>query len=148
MLRFVDDFGVNIVGGCCGTMPTHLKMLCEAVGEGRRNYKPRTIVTAPQVSSLMSAVDIRQDNSYLIVAERTNANGSPQFKRLLQAEDWDGLVSMAKDEVREGSHVLDVCVDFVGRDGVRDMHEVIHRYANQIRPGVPFMLDRTKPAVM
>ena len=73
----------------------------------------------------MRAEDIRQDNSYLIVAERTNTNGSRQFKRLLQADDWDGLVSMARDEVKDGSHVLDVCVDFVGRDGVRDMHEVI-----------------------
>ncbi len=146
MLRFVDEFGVNIVGGCCGTMPAHLKMLCEAVGEGRRNYKPRTIVTRPQISSLMSAADIRQDLSYLIVAERTNTNGSRQFKRLLQANDWDGLVSMAKDEVREGSHVLDVCVDFVGRDGVADMHEVVKRYVNALP--VPLMLDSTNPAVM
>jgi len=146
MLRFVDEFGVNIVGGCCGTMPTHLKMLCEAVGEGRRSYKPRTVVTVPQVSSLMTAQDIRQDLSYLIVAERTNTNGSRQFKRLLQADDWDGLVSMAKDEVREGSHVLDVCVDFVGRDGVRDMHEVVKRYVNSVN--VPLMLDSTNPAVM
>ncbi len=146
MLRFVDEFGVNIVGGCCGTLPSHLKMLCEAVGEGRRNFKPRSISVVPQISSLMSAQDIRQDNSYLIVAERTNTNGSRQFKRLLQAEDWDGLVSMAKDEVREGSHVLDVCVDFVGRDGVRDMHEVVKRYVNSLN--VPLMLDSTNPAVM
>ena len=146
MLRFVDEFGVNIVGGCCGTMPAHLKMLCEAVGEGRRNFKPRSIVTVPQISSLMSVTDIRQDNSYLIVAERTNTNGSRQFKRLLQADDWDGLVSMAKDEVRDGSHVLDVCVDFVGRDGVRDMHEVVKRYTNALP--TPLMLDSTNPAVM
>jgi 5-methyltetrahydrofolate--homocysteine methyltransferase len=146
MLRFVDEFGVNIVGGCCGTMPTHLKMLCDAVGQGRRNYKPRAVAVVPQISSLMSAQDIRQDNSYLIVAERTNTNGSRQFKRLLQADDWDGLVSMAKDEVREGSHVLDVCVDFVGRDGVRDMHEVVKRYVNSVN--VPLMLDSTNPAVM
>jgi 5-methyltetrahydrofolate--homocysteine methyltransferase len=146
MIRFVDEFGVNIVGGCCGTMPTHLKMLCDAVGQGRRNYKPRSVVVVPQISSLMSAQDIRQDNSYLIVAERTNTNGSRQFKRLLQADDWDGLVSMAKDEVREGSHVLDVCVDFVGRDGVRDMHEVVKRYVNSVN--VPLMLDSTNPAVM
>jgi 5-methyltetrahydrofolate--homocysteine methyltransferase len=146
MLRFVDEFGVNIVGGCCGTMPSHLKMLCEAVGEGRRNFKPRAVAVVPQISSLMSAQDIRQDNSYLIVAERTNTNGSRQFKRLLQADDWDGLVSMAKDEVREGSHVLDVCVDFVGRDGVRDMHEVVKRYVNSVN--VPLMLDSTNPAVM
>ena len=144
MMRFVEEFGVDIVGGCCGTMPEHLKMLIEAIGE--RAPRKRTVVTVPQISSLYTAVDVRQDKSYLIVAERTNTNGSRQFKRLLQAEDWDGLVSMAKDEVREGSHVLDVCVDFVGRDGVRDMHEVMRRYANAI--SAPFMLDSTNPAVM
>jgi 5-methyltetrahydrofolate--homocysteine methyltransferase len=147
MMRFVDDFGVNIVGGCCGTMPEHLKMLCQAVGPARKP-KLRNVVVRPQVSSLYSAVDLRQENSYFIVAERTNTNGSRQFKRLLQEEDWDGLVSMARDEVRDGSHALDVCVDFVGRDGARDMHEVIKRYASQIKPGVPFMLDSTNPAVM
>ncbi|HEX5241641.1 MAG TPA: homocysteine S-methyltransferase family protein, partial [Tepidisphaeraceae bacterium] len=121
MMRFVEDFGVNIVGGCCGTMPEHLKMLAEAVGH-HRAPKARTVISKPQVSSLINAEDIRQDLSYLIVAERTNTNGSRQFKRLLQEENLDGLVSMARDEVRDGSHVLDVCVDFVGRDGVRDMH--------------------------
>src|SRR5205085_10041436 len=100
----------------------------------------------PQVSSLKTAEDIRQDNSYLVVAERTNTNGSRQFKRLLQEENWDGLVSMARDEVRDGSHMLDVCVDFVGRDGVRDMHEVVRRYINSVN--VPLMLDSTNPAVM
>src|ERR1051325_5873066 len=82
MLRYVDEFGVNIVGGCCGTMPEHMKTLCQAVGEGRRNYRPRTIVGKPQISSLYSSEDIRQDLSYLIIAERTNTNGSRQFKRL------------------------------------------------------------------
>ncbi len=147
IMRFVEDFGVNIVGGCCGTMPDHLKMLCDAVGPARKP-KVRNVSVKPQVSSLYSAVDLRQENSYFIVAERTNTNGSRQFKRLLQEEDWDGLVSMARDEVRDGSHALDVCVDFVGRDGVRDMHEVIKRYTRQIKPGVPFMLDSTNPAVM
>jgi 5-methyltetrahydrofolate--homocysteine methyltransferase len=146
VVRFVDEFGVNIVGGCCGTMPEHMKALCQAVGEGRRNYKPRTIVAKPQVSSLMSAEDVRQDLSYLIVAERTNTNGSRQFKRLLQSDDWDGLVSMARDEMREGSHMLDVCVDFVGRDGVRDMQEVVRRYVNAL--AAPLMLDSTNPAVL
>ena len=153
MMRFVEEFGVNIVGGCCGTMPEHLQELCEALGlagksRKRRAAKSREVDPRPQVSSLYSAVDVRQDNSYLIVAERTNTNGSRQFKRLLQEEDWDGLVYMARDEVRDGSHLLDVCVDFVGRDGVRDMHEVIRRFANQVKPGVPFMLDSTNPAVM
>jgi 5-methyltetrahydrofolate--homocysteine methyltransferase len=150
MMRFVDEFGVNIIGGCCGTMPEHLAMLCEAVDLGPggigRKAKGRSVVVKPQVSSLITAEDIRQDLSYLIVAERTNTNGSRQFKRLLQAEDWDGLVSMARDEVREGSHVLDVCVDFVGRDGVRDMREVVRRYVNSV--SVPLMLDSTNPAVL
>ena len=144
MLRFVNDFGVGVVGGCCGTMPEHLKMLCEAVAGV--TPKRRTVVRRPQLSSLMSAEDVRQDKSYLIVAERTNTNGSRQFKRLLQEDDWDGLVSMARDEMRDGSHVLDVCVDFVGRDGVRDMHEVVRRYVNSIN--APLMLDSTNPAVM
>jgi 5-methyltetrahydrofolate--homocysteine methyltransferase len=145
VMRFVEEFGVNIVGGCCGTMPAHLKMLCDAVGVDRPQ-KARNVVAKPQVSSLTNAEDIRQDLSYLIVAERTNTNGSRQFKRLLQAEDWDGLVSMARDEMREGSHMLDVCVDFVGRDGVRDMHEVVRRYVNAIP--APLMLDSTNPDVM
>jgi 5-methyltetrahydrofolate--homocysteine methyltransferase len=145
VMRFVEEFGVNIVGGCCGTMPEHMKMLCDAVG-ANRPPKPRNVIARPQISSLTSAEDIRQDLSYLIVAERTNTNGSRQFKRLLQAEDWDGLVSMARDEMRDGSHMLDVCVDFVGRDGVRDMQEVVRRYVNSI--AAPLMLDSTNPAVM
>jgi 5-methyltetrahydrofolate--homocysteine methyltransferase len=144
MMRFVEEFGVNIVGGCCGTMPEHLRMLVEAVGD--RPPKQRQVAYRAQVSSLYNAVDIRQDLSYLVVAERTNTNGSRQFKRLLQEENWDGLVSMARDEIREGSHLLDVCVDFVGRTGPRDMHEVVRRYVTQIN--APLMLDSTNPAVM
>jgi 5-methyltetrahydrofolate--homocysteine methyltransferase len=144
VMRFVQEFGVNIVGGCCGTMPAHLKELVDAIGT--RPPKERQVVTRPTVTSLYAAEDIRQDNSYLIVAERTNTNGSRQFKRLLQNGDWDGLVSMARDEVRDGSHLLDVCVDFVGRDGVADMKEVVRRYVNSLR--VPLMLDSTNPEVM
>ncbi len=144
VMRFVEEFGVNIVGGCCGTTAEHLKLLCEAVGF--RPAKKRQPTVKAQVSSLITAVDIRQETSYLIVAERTNTNGSRQFKRLLQEEDWDALVSMARDELREGSHMLDVCVDFVGRDGVADMRQVISRYVNAL-PG-PIMLDSTNAAVM
>ena len=153
MVRFVEEFGVNVVGGCCGTMPEHLKLLCDAVGvgkgsgvRGQGSVKKREVVAKPQVSSLISAVDLRQELSYLVVAERTNTNGSRQFKRLLQEENWDGLVSMARDEMREGSHMLDVCVDFVGRNGVRDMHEVVKRYVNAL--AAPLMLDSTNPDVM
>jgi 5-methyltetrahydrofolate--homocysteine methyltransferase len=152
VMRFVDEFGVNVVGGCCGTMPEHLAELCGALGLSPKvklrshQAKARHVQPRPQISSLYSAEDVRQDLSYLIVAERTNTNGSRQFKRLLQEENWDGLVSMARDEVRDGSHMLDVCVDFVGRDGVRDMHEVVKRYVNSVN--VPLMLDSTNPAVM
>ena len=147
-MRFVEEFGVNIVGGCCGTMPEHLKMLCDAVGADRAAEAAHDRSSSRRFPASISAVDIRQDNSYLIVAERTNTNGSRQFKRLLQAEDWDGLVSMARDEVREGSHMLDVCVDFVGRDGVRDMHEVDPAIRQRDQPACRFMLDSTNPAVM
>ncbi|MCY2952034.1 MAG: methionine synthase [Planctomycetota bacterium] len=144
MIRFVNDFGVNIVGGCCGTTPAHIKALCTAIGD--RAPKTRSVTVKPQISSLISATDIRQETSYLIVAERTNTNGSRQFKRLLQAEDWDALVSMARDEMRDGAHVLDLCVDFVGRDGARDMHEVVKRFVNSLP--APLMLDSTDPKVM
>src|SRR5207248_9225678 len=123
----------------------HLEELWRALGE-RHAAKARAVVVKPQVSSLISAEEIRQDKSYLIVAERTNTNGSRQFKRLHQEENFDGLVSMARDEMRDGSHMLDVCVDFVGRDGVRDMKEVVRRYVNSI--AAPLMLDSTNPAVM
>ncbi|HVT89105.1 MAG TPA: methionine synthase [Tepidisphaeraceae bacterium] len=142
--RYVEEFGVNIVGGCCGTVAAHMKAVMEALKGVRR--ATRDVAAKPQISSVTTAVEIRQDNSYLIVAERTNTNGSRQFKRLLQEENWDGLVSMARDEIREGSHMLDVCVDFVGREGVRDMHEVVRRYVNSLP--APLMLDSTNPAVM
>ena len=119
-------------------MPEHLKDAVRGASArrlARELTKPRSAESSTQAAGLeprISAEDIRQDLSYLIVAERTNTNGSRQFKRLLQEENWDGLVSMARDEVRDGSHMLDVCVDFVGRDGVRDMHEVVKRYVNAI----------------
>ena len=144
MIRFVEEFGVNIVGGCCGTTPEHIKALREAMGD--RAPRARQVTPRPQVASLISATDIRQETSYLIIAERTNTNGSRQFKRLLQSEDWDALVSMARDELRDGSHVLDLCVDFVGRDGVRDMHEVVRRFVNALPAAL--MLDSTDPKVM
>ncbi|MBC7784555.1 MAG: dihydropteroate synthase, partial [Burkholderiales bacterium] len=158
VMRMVDEFGVNIVGGCCGTMPEHLSELCKALNDsGKRRAagdeyrssliaRRSSLVTRPQISSLYSAEDIRQDKSYLIVAERTNTNGSRQFKRLLQEDDIDGLTSMARDEVRDGSHMLDVCVDFVGRDGVADMKNVVGKYVVSIH--APLMLDSTDPKVL
>ncbi len=148
--RFVKEFGVHVVGGCCGTLAAHISEVVKRVGvpnDASRavQARPRTLNIPPRVSSLMSAEDVRQDNSYLIVAERTNTNGSKKFKELLQADDWDGLVGMGRDEMK-GSHMLDVCVDFVGRDGVRDMHEVVKRFVNALP--APLMLDSTDPKVM
>ncbi|HEX8325201.1 MAG TPA: methionine synthase, partial [Tepidisphaeraceae bacterium] len=148
--RMVNEFGVGIVGGCCGTMPEHLKAVVDelqrAAGLRPASHTTRTVAAKDQVSSLYSAEDIRQDKSYLIVAERTNTNGSRQFKRLLQEGDIDGLVSMARDEVRDGSHMLDLCVDFVGRDGVADMKTVASKYVVSVHS--PLMIDSTDPRVL
>ena len=140
MRRFVEDHGVNIVGGCCGTTPEHIAKLAELVGE--REAPRREMVALPAgCSSLYGFTEFRQDNSFLIVAERTNANGSRKFKRLLDSEDWDGLLAMGREELRGGAHLVDLCVDFVGRDGVRDMSEVARRFATGLN--APIMLDST-----
>ncbi len=144
MVDFVERDGVNLIGGCCGTTPEHLKAVIEKIG--RREPVRREPELAPQSSSLYSAVDFKQETSVLMVGERTNANGSRQFKRLLSEEDWDGLVSMAREEVKGGAHLLDVCVDYVGRDGVADITEVVKRYVRQV--SVPLMIDSTEPPVL
>jgi len=145
MRRFLDEFKVNIVGGCCGTTPEHIQQL--AVVTAERTQSSRAVEPQePGASSLYTFVEFEQDNSFLIVAERTNANGSRKFKRLLDEENWDGLVSMAKEEMRDGSHLLDVCVDFVGRNGVTDMSEVVSRYVRQVN--APLMLDSTQADVL
>ncbi len=145
MRRYLDEFGAGIVGGCCGTTVEHIGALRRAMGERAQPTRAATR-PAPGCSSLYGYTEFRQDKSFLIVAERTNANGSRKFKRLLDAEDWDGLTSMAKEEVKDGSHLLDVCVDFVGRDGVRDMGELISRYVRQVN--APLMVDSTQADVL
>jgi len=145
MDRILREYGPSMVGGCCGTTPTHIERLVEIV-DGRAPVKRDIAPHVPGCSSLYSFVEFEQDKSFLIVAERTNANGSRKFKRLLDEENWDGLVSMARDEMRDGSHLLDVCVDFVGRDGVVDMAEVVSRYVRQVN--APLMLDSTDAKVL
>jgi len=145
LVQFIDEFGVSLVGGCCGTSPDHIGKLVQAVGS-RAPGARKVVAARPGCSSLYTAVEFEQDNSFLIVAERTNSNGSRKFKRLLDEENWDGLVSMAREEVRDGSHLLDVCVDFVGRDGVKDMSEVISRFVRQVN--VPIMVDSTEAPVI
>ncbi len=138
--HFARDFGANIVGGCCGTTPAHLKLVVEAV----KNIQPRrrNPTLLPAAASIYFQQPYRQDTSFLIVGERVNASGSKKMRDLLNAEDWDGLVSLAKEQEREGAHVLDVNVDFVGRDGERDMHELASRLVTNVK--IPLMFDSTE----
>jgi len=142
--RFVADDGVNIVGGCCGTTPEHIAAVIDAV----RGLTPksRTPKREPSVSSLYQAATLRQDTSLLIIGERSNTNGSRKFKRLIVEGDLDGLVDVGRDQVKEGAHVLDLCVDYVGRDGVTDMDAVAARYVKDVT--VPLMLDSTEAPVL
>ena len=142
--EFVTQDGVNVVGGCCGTTPEHIRALVEAVSGVKP--APRTPKHEPSASSLYLSTTLRQDTSFLIVGERCNTNGSRKFKRLLTEGDIEGLVETATEQVKEGSHVLDVCVDLVGRDGVPDMQQVIDRFARDVT--VPLMLDSTQLDVL
>jgi 5-methyltetrahydrofolate--homocysteine methyltransferase len=140
VLHFAKDFGANIVGGCCGTTPQHLKLVVEQVE--RLSPKQRNTDLVPAASSIFIQQPYTQDNSFLIIGERVNASGSKKMRDLLQNEDWDGLVSLAKEQEREGAHILDVNVDFVGRDGVADMHELVSRLVTNVK--IPLMLDSTE----
>jgi 5-methyltetrahydrofolate--homocysteine methyltransferase len=140
----VQDLGIRVVGGCCGTTPEHLRQVVEAV----RNITParRSPIQEPSVTSLYSPVTLKQDNSVLYIGERTNANGSRAFRDAMLAGDWDTCTKMANEQIREGAHVLDVCVDYVGRDGTTDMAEIAGRFASQA--SVPLVIDSTEPQVM
>ncbi len=140
VLHFAKDFGANIVGGCCGTTPEHLKLVVEQVE--RLSPKIRNPNLIPSASSIFIQQPYTQDNSFLIVGERVNASGSKKMRDLLEREDWDGLVSLAKEQEREGAHILDVNVDFVGRDGEKDMHELVSRLVTNVK--IPLMLDSTE----
>ncbi|MGE3468441.1 MAG: methionine synthase, partial [Pyrinomonadaceae bacterium] len=138
--HFAKDFGANIVGGCCGTTPEHLRQVIERVGG--ISPKERNAKLAPSASSIYFQQPYTQDASFLIVGERVNASGSKKMRDLLDAEDWDGLVNLAKSQEKEGAHILDVNVDFVGRDGVADMHELAGRLATSVK--IPLMFDSTE----
>ncbi len=138
--HFAKDFGANIVGGCCGTTPEHLQKVIEKVGQ--LSPKQRNATLVPSASSIYFQQPYTQDASFLIVGERVNASGSKKMRDLLDAEDWDGLVSLAKSQEREGAHILDINVDFVGRDGVSDMHELASRLATAVK--IPLMFDSTE----
>lgn len=140
---FVTELGVTAIGGCCGTTPAHL----EAVVERCRTAKAadRHPDHDPGAASIYAAVPFRQDTSFLVVGERTNANGSKQFREAMLAGDWDTCVAMARQQVGEGAHLIDVCVDYTGADGVADMREVASRLATQA--SVPLMIDSTEGPV-
>jgi len=140
VVHFANDFGVNIVGGCCGTTPAHLKLLVEAAQQ--ITPKQRNPKLVPAAASIYFQQPYVQDASFLIVGERVNASGSKKMRDLLNAEDWDGLVALGKEQEREGAHILDVNVDFVGRDGVSDMHELASRLVTNVK--IPLMFDSTE----
>jgi len=140
LVHFASDFGVNIVGGCCGTTPAHLKLAVEAMQA--ITPKQRDPKLLPAASSIYSQQPYVQDSSFLIVGERVNASGSKKMRDLLNAEDWDGLVALGKEQEREGAHILDVNVDFVGRDGEKDMHELASRLVTNVK--IPIMFDSTE----
>jgi len=142
--QFVKEFGLSLVGGCCGTTPAHLAEVVKAVGGSPiKTRRPRP---EPGVASLYSAVPFRQDASFLSIGERTNANGSRAFKEAMLASRWDECVEIARNQTKDGAHLLDVCIDYVGRDGVQDMHEVVSRFATSST--LPLVLDSTEPAVV
>ncbi|MEV7354585.1 methionine synthase [Kitasatospora sp. NPDC091276] len=141
---FTREYGLSLVGGCCGTTPEHLRQVVERV-QGRP-VTPRTPQPESSASSLYQAVPFRQDTSYLAIGERTNANGSKKFREAMLAGDWQACVEIAREQIRDGSHLLDLCVDYVGRDGVADMKEIAGRLATAST--LPIVLDSTEPQVL
>ncbi|MFI9003253.1 methionine synthase [Streptomyces sp. NPDC053541] len=141
---FVAEYGLSLVGGCCGTTPEHLRQVVERV----RGVVPpvREPQPEPGAASLYQSVPFRQDTSYLAIGERTNANGSKKFREAMLEGRWDDCVEMARDQIREGAHMLDLCVDYVGRDGVADMRELAGRFATAST--LPIVLDSTEVDVI
>jgi 5-methyltetrahydrofolate--homocysteine methyltransferase len=143
LAKFVTEYGLQVVGGCCGTTPEHMARVIEAV----RPLKAATRrpVLDPAVASIYAATNYQQDRSVLLVGERTNANGSKKFREAMLQGDWDACVGIGRDQIKEGAHILDVCVDYTGADGVSDMNEMMSRLATQ--SSVPIMVDTTESLV-
>ncbi|MFB7710942.1 methionine synthase [Streptomyces sp. NPDC056105] len=141
---FVREYGLSLVGGCCGTTPEHLRQVVERV----RGLTPTVREPRPEpgAASLYQTVPFRQDISYMAIGERTNANGSKKFREAMLEGRWDDCVEMARDQIREGAHMLDLCVDYVGRDGVADMEELAGRFATAST--LPIVLDSTEVEVL
>jgi 5-methyltetrahydrofolate--homocysteine methyltransferase len=142
--NFVDSYGLTLVGGCCGTTPAHMAAVVNKIGE--HDLVARKISREIGASSLYQFVPFRQDQAYMAIGERANANGSRAFRDALLAEDWQSCIEIARDQIRDGAHMLDLSVDYVGRDGVADMHELASRLATSST--LPIVLDSTEPAVL
>ncbi|MGD9797866.1 MAG: homocysteine S-methyltransferase family protein, partial [Acidimicrobiia bacterium] len=142
--RFVSELGVTVIGGCCGTTPEHLRAVVERCRD--LTPAPRTPVLEPSLASIYTAVPYDQAPSYLAVGERSNANGSRAFRDRMLEEDWDACVRTGQTQLAQGAHAVDLCVDYVGRDGRRDMELLASRFATQV--AAPLMFDSTEPDVL
>jgi len=142
--RFVAEYGAALVGGCCGTTPAHIGTVAARLAGA--TAAARTAQPEPGVASIYHHVPFAQDASVLMVGERTNANGSKAFREAMLAADWQKCIEIAREQARDGSHLLDLCIDYVGRDGVVDMREAAGRFATAST--LPVMLDSTEPGVI
>jgi 5-methyltetrahydrofolate--homocysteine methyltransferase len=141
---FTAEYGLALVGGCCGTTPEHIRLVVERVrGRALPERQPQQ---EPGIASLYQHVPFRQDTAYLSIGERTNANGSKAFREAMVVENWDDCIEIARAQIRDGSHLLDLCVDYVGRDGVADMRELASRLATSST--LPIVLDSTERDVV
>lgn len=143
---FVAEYGLSIVGGCCGTTPAHLDEVVKRFAEQKESLPTRKISVDPGAASLYQHASFRQENTYMAIGERTNANGSKAFRDALLANNWQECLEIAKSQIREGAHMLDLCVDYVGRNGVNDMEKLAELFATSST--LPIVLDSTEPAVL
>ena len=146
---FIEDFGISMVGGCCGTTTEHigaLRAMLDSLQPDPPDLESRPVEDMAGCTSGYSHVEYRQENSFLIVGERLNASGSKRFRQLLENEDWDAIVSLARDQCRRAANVLDINVDYAGRDNPADMAEIVSRIATSV--DAPLMLDSTQPATL
>ncbi|MDI2126630.1 methionine synthase [Yinghuangia seranimata] len=141
---FVREYGLSLVGGCCGTTPEHLRQVVDRVRG--HEITPRRPHHEPAAASLYQSVPFRQDTSYLAIGERTNANGSKAFREAMLVQDWEKCLEIARDQSRDGAHMLDLNVDYVGRDGAEDMRQLATRLATATT--LPLVLDSTEPEVI
>ncbi|HEX4171209.1 MAG TPA: homocysteine S-methyltransferase family protein, partial [Acetobacteraceae bacterium] len=147
--RFVEQDGVNLIGGCCGTTTQHIAAL-DAMLRRRGGSRPTPVlrkpVWVPSVASLYQSVPLRQENAFFAIGERCNANGSKKWRELQERHDWDGCVSMGREQLGEGSNALDVCTAFVGRDEMAEMTEVVRRFTSSVN--APLVIDSTETPVI